>query len=43
VPTHAPLWQASFVVQTLASLHVVPSALAGFEQTPVAVSHVPTE
>jgi hypothetical protein len=41
VPTQAPPWHASFVVQTLASSHVVPSGAAGFEQTPVAAAHVP--
>ena len=36
-----PLWQVSPEVQALLSLHVLPSALFGFEHTPVVVSHVP--
>src|SRR5205809_833664 len=40
-PVHAPDWHVSVCVQALPSLHAVPLALAGFEQTPVAVSHVP--
>jgi hypothetical protein len=35
-PTHAPVWQASFCVQMLPSLHAVPFAAGGFEQMPVA-------
>jgi hypothetical protein len=31
----------SFVVQTFASLHAMPSGAAGFEQTPVAGEQVP--
>ena len=34
-------WQVSVCVQALPSLHVEPSALLGFEQVPVAGSHVP--
>jgi len=41
VPVQIPDWQASFIVQPLPSLHVVPLALAGFEQTPVDGLHVP--
>jgi hypothetical protein len=41
-PWHEPPLQASLLVQMLASLHVVPSAFAGFEQTPVCVSQLPT-
>src|SRR5689334_25303831 len=40
-PTHAPATHASACVHALPSLHVVPSASVGFEQTPVAGSHVP--
>jgi hypothetical protein len=40
-PTQAPAWQASVRVQALPSLHLVPSALAGFEQTPLVGSHLP--
>src|SRR3989442_1146213 len=36
-----PLWQVSVWVQALPSLHAVPSAALGFEQVPVAGSHVP--
>ena len=44
--TADPAWQdpppqVSPVVQAFPSLHVVPFALAGFEQTPVAVLQVP--
>ena len=41
VPVQVPLWQASAVVQALPSLHVLPFALFGFEQTPVDGLHVP--
>src|SRR4051794_29135244 len=37
-----PAWQVSVCVQRTPSLHVVPLALAGFEQTPVVGAHVPT-
>lgn len=40
-PTHVPLWHASFCVQTLLSLHVVPLAAAGFEHVPLDGLHVP--
>jgi len=40
-PTHAPAEQASFVVHALPSLQIDPSALLGFEQKPLAGSHVP--
>src|SRR5262249_28124207 len=42
VPTQAPAWQESLCVQALPSLQLVPSAFAGFEQTPVVASQVPT-
>jgi hypothetical protein len=38
---HAPAWHVSVCVHALPSLHAVPFAFAGFEQTPVAVLHVP--
>lgn len=38
-----PDWQVSPEVHALLSLHVVPSARAGFEQAPVVGSQVPTE
>jgi len=42
-PTQVPDWQVSVWVQASASSQVVPSAAAlGVEQTPVAVSQVPT-
>jgi hypothetical protein len=41
VPTQAPAWHLSDVVQLLASLHVVPFGAAGFEHAPVPVSQVP--
>jgi hypothetical protein len=41
VPVQTPLWQVSDRVHALPSLQVAPSALTGFEQTPVALSHVP--
>ena len=41
VPVHVPDWHASVCVQALPSLHDVPSAAFGFEQLPVAGSHVP--
>jgi hypothetical protein len=37
-----PPWHASPVVQLFPSLHAVPSASVGFEQTPVDVLQVPT-
>ena len=37
-----PDWHVSLPLQTVASLHEVPFAFAGFEQTPVLVLHVPT-
>ena len=40
-PVHVPDWQVSVRVQALPSLHPVPSGLAGFEQAPVALSHMP--
>jgi hypothetical protein len=43
LPVHAPPWHASLLVQAFPSLHVVPSAEAGFEQLPVVGSHVPGE
>ena len=40
-PVHAPAWQVSLWVHASASSHALPSALLGFEHTPVAGSHVP--
>src|SRR3989442_381354 len=40
-PTQAPAWQVSVWVQALPSLQVVPSALSGLEQVPLAGSQVP--
>src|SRR5690349_18971206 len=42
VPRQLPPAQLSPLVQTFPSLQAVPSALAGFEHTPVAGSHAPT-
>jgi hypothetical protein len=36
-----PAWHVSASVQPFSSLHGVPFGLAGFEQVPVAGSHVP--
>jgi hypothetical protein len=36
-----PLWQVSLRVQAFPSLQAELSALTGFEQAPVAASHVP--
>jgi hypothetical protein len=41
-PEHAPDWQVSVWVQALPSVHDVPLAFSGFEQTPVEVLQVPT-
>src|SRR3954462_7757631 len=41
-PEQAPAWQVSVWVHALLSSHVVPFALAGFVQTPVAGLHAPT-
>jgi hypothetical protein len=41
-PTHNPAWQVSVCVHAVPSAQVVPLALAGFEQIPVAGAHVPT-
>jgi hypothetical protein len=41
VPVHVPAWHVSVAVHALLSLQAVPSAFVGFEQTPVALSHVP--
>jgi hypothetical protein len=38
-----PAWQVSLCVHALPSSQAVPSAADGFEQAPVAVSHVPAE
>jgi hypothetical protein len=38
---HAPPWHVSVRVQALPSLQAAPFALAGFEQFPLAVSHMP--
>jgi hypothetical protein len=40
-PVQAPVWQVSVCVQALLSLHAVPLAFAGLEQTPVEVLQVP--
>src|SRR5207253_524736 len=40
-PMQLPPWQVSACVQASPSLQAAPSGLAGFEQTPVAGSHVP--
>jgi hypothetical protein len=40
-PVHVPPWQESVCVHALPSLHAVPFAAGGFEQAPVAGSHVP--
>ena len=40
-PTQVPAWQLSVCVHALPSLHAVPSATAGFEQSPVVLSQVP--
>ena len=40
-PWQTPAWQLSFVVHPFPSLQAVPFVFAGFEQTPVAGSHVP--
>ena len=40
-PVQAPAWQVSVCVQALPSLHAVPLAALGFEQTPVAGLQVP--
>jgi hypothetical protein len=40
-PTHTPAWQVSLRVQRSPSSHAVPSGFDGFEQSPVAGSHVP--
>src|SRR2546425_362198 len=41
VTVQVPVWQLSPVVQARPSLQLVPLGLAGFEQTPVVVLHVP--
>jgi hypothetical protein len=41
VPVHTPLWHVSDSVQAFPSVQVVPFALAGLEQRPVAGAHVP--
>src|SRR5207249_4671089 len=40
-PMHVPAWHVSVCVQAFPSLQIVPSGFAGFEQVPVAGSHVP--
>ncbi|HEX4422175.1 MAG TPA: hypothetical protein VH165_29890 [Kofleriaceae bacterium] len=40
-PPQTPAAQVLFVMHALPSSHVTPSALAGLEQSPVAVSQVP--
>jgi hypothetical protein len=41
LPAHAPAWHVSVCVQVLLSSHVVPSALVGNEQTPLAGLQAP--
>jgi hypothetical protein len=41
-PVHVPAMHASVCVHALPSLQAVPLAATGFEQAPVAESHVPT-
>jgi hypothetical protein len=41
LPTQTPTWHESLTVQLLVSLQKAPLALAGFEQAPVPVLHVP--
>jgi hypothetical protein len=41
-PTHTPAWQLSFCVHAFLSSQPAPSALLGFEQTPLPGSQVPT-
>jgi hypothetical protein len=41
-PVQTPDWQLSVWVQAFPSLHAVPFATAGLEQTPVDVLQVPT-
>jgi hypothetical protein len=40
-PAHVPAWQRSCRVHALPSMHAVPFGFIGFEQTPLAGSHVP--
>src|SRR5947207_935411 len=40
-PVHVPFWQVSVCVHALASLHVVPFVLFGFEHMPVVTWHTP--
>lgn len=40
-PVHTPDWQTSVCVHALPSLQVVPSAIAGFEHSPVAGLQIP--
>jgi len=40
-PVHTPAWHVSVCVQAFPSLHVLPSALAGLEHTPLVGLHVP--
>src|SRR5262244_782515 len=41
MPVQVPPWQVSVCVQALPSVHAVPLGALGFEQMPVAWSHVP--
>jgi len=41
LPVQTPLWQASVWVQAFPSPQLVPSAIGGLEQAPVAVSQTP--
>ena len=40
-PVHTPAWQVSVCVHAFPSLHAVPFATVGFEQTPVLGLHTP--
>ena len=41
VPVQVPFWHVSLCVQAFPSLHTVPFAFTGLEQTPVAGLQVP--
>jgi hypothetical protein len=41
-PVQTPAWQVSVCVHAFPSLHAIPLAALGFEQTPVVWLHVPT-
>jgi hypothetical protein len=42
LPVQTPVWHVSLCVHLLPSLQALPSVLLGFEQTPVALSQLPT-